>query len=64
MPKSVMLTHATVGANVSQNLHPGSHTNHSATGMFNVYLHLVIYNLLYLVLTTEVTEVTTEFFTV
>ena len=39
MPKSVMLTHANVGANVSQNLHPGSHTNHSATGI----LHLVIF---------------------
>jgi hypothetical protein len=32
MPKSVMLTHANVGANVSQNIHPGSSTNQMATG--------------------------------
>ena len=35
MPKSVMLTHANVSANVAQNLHPGSHTNQTATGLAN-----------------------------
>ena len=30
-----MLTHANVSANVAQNLHPGSHTNQTATGLAN-----------------------------
>ena len=40
MPKSVMLTHANVSANVAQNLHPGSHTNQTATGLAN-HLYLL-----------------------
>ncbi len=32
MSKNVMLSHANVGANVSQNLHPGSTSSRFATG--------------------------------
>ncbi len=37
MPKNVMLTHANIGANATQNIHPGTSRNQIATGNFGKY---------------------------